>query len=358
MSSCARAPSRRLGLAALILGPARRIAGAGGRARPPGGRLLLPRRPAGDRRPRDRRRHRLGEVRGVPRPRDSGFRIPRLRLFGESADGDRTLSTARRERGPRRWPLHARLRSCRAVRAVPRLQQDPAPLRQRRPAALEPHRPRPLEIPDPVQGAHQTALQQQFHDQPGRHQLRVPRTVCCAGYPGRRPSSTSACSATARLARFDLGRLGPLAWNLEYSHENRAGTRPFGAQLRLQQRHRAARADRLRHHRTPSSAGEWNTQRGGLRFGYRYSTFENNVSTLIWDNPFRIDRLRRMPNAYQSPSPVDQRLAPRASPTWRRTTRRASLFVGGPARSAALVSQRQRSLTSPWSRTTRSCPTR
>ena len=35
-------------------------------------------------------------------------------------------------------------------------------------------------------------------------------------------------------------------------------------------------------------AGEWNTDRTGVRFGYRHSTFKNDVSTLYWDNPFRL----------------------------------------------------------------------
>ena len=48
-------------------------------------------------------------------------------------------------------------------------------------------------------------------------------------------------------------------------------------------------------------AGEWNTGRpAASSFGYRYSKFENNISTLIWDNPFRITDATD-PTAYTAP---------------------------------------------------------
>ncbi len=48
-------------------------------------------------------------------------------------------------------------------------------------------------------------------------------------------------------------------------------------------------------------AGEWNSERAGLRFGYRMSTFDNDIDTLFWDNPLRITD-GTDGNAYQSPS--------------------------------------------------------
>ena len=75
---------------------------------------------------------------------------------------------------------------------------------------------------------------------------------------------------------------------------------------------------------TPSSPASGTAERGGLRFGYRYSRFENDVSTLVWDNPFRATDStdpERLPGAELL---LDQRLVAAASPTWRPTTRRTS----------------------------------
>lgn len=101
------------------------------------------------------------------------------------------------------------------------------------------------------------------------------------------------------LVRLDLGRMAKLGWTLEASHENRKGNRPFGASFGF---NNVTELPEPIDYRTDAAelAGEWNTRRSGLRFGYRYSTFKNDVSTLVWDNPFRINPSTDA-NAYQSP---------------------------------------------------------
>lgn len=102
------------------------------------------------------------------------------------------------------------------------------------------------------------------------------------------------------LARVELGKMGRLAWGLEYTHENRNGTRPYGASFGF---NNVTELPEPIDYDTSGAelAGEWNGESGGLRFGYRYSDFTNNVSTLYWDNPFRLIGSTD-PSAYQSPS--------------------------------------------------------
>jgi MtrB/PioB family decaheme-associated outer membrane protein len=88
------------------------------------------------------------------------------------------------------------------------------------------------------------------------------------------------------LARFDLGKMGPWNLGLEYTHESRNGTRPFGSSFGFN--NVTELAEPIDYDTTGAEvSGEWSGKMGGLRVGYRYSKFENNVSTLIWDNPFR-----------------------------------------------------------------------
>jgi MtrB/PioB family decaheme-associated outer membrane protein len=102
------------------------------------------------------------------------------------------------------------------------------------------------------------------------------------------------------LARVDLGQMGRLAWGLEYKHENRNGNRAYGSTFGF---NNVTEVPEPIDYDTDDAelSGEWNGDRGGLRFGYRYSTFRNHVSTLFWDNPFRLTDSNDA-SAYQSPS--------------------------------------------------------
>ena len=102
------------------------------------------------------------------------------------------------------------------------------------------------------------------------------------------------------LVRADLGRMAALNWGLEVFQEKRDGTRPFGATFGF---NNITELPEPIDYTTQDAelSGEWNGERGGLRFGYRTSSFENDVPTVFWDNPFRITSSTD-PNAYQSPS--------------------------------------------------------
>ena len=156
-----------------------------------------------------------------------------------------------------------------------------------------------LEIADPVQAAIEGAVAQQF---------AANRTGVSFNFLDNLLSPYLATASEVdlglirdrALVRLDLGRMARLGWTLEYSHENRKGDRPFGGSFGF---NNVTEIPEPIDYKTDAAelAGEWSTDRAGLRFGYRYSTFKNDVSTLIWDNPFRINSATD-PNAYQSPS--------------------------------------------------------
>lgn len=100
-------------------------------------------------------------------------------------------------------------------------------------------------------------------------------------------------------ATLDLGGLDGLSWKLGLKHENRTGTRAYGASFGFS--NVTELPEPIDYDTTDAELkGEWNTAKGGLQFGYRYSKFENNISTLIWDNPFRFTDSTSA-NAYQAP---------------------------------------------------------
>lgn len=102
------------------------------------------------------------------------------------------------------------------------------------------------------------------------------------------------------LLRADLGRMAALNWGLELFQEKRDGTRPFGGSFGF---NNITELPEPIEYTTQDAelSGEWNTDRGGLRFGYRMSSFENDIPTVFWDNPFRITDATDG-SAYQAPS--------------------------------------------------------
>lgn len=104
--------------------------------------------------------------------------------------------------------------------------------------------------------------------------------------------------------RFDLGKLGRTSWGFEYRNENRRGGRPYSGSFGFF--NVIEIFEPIAYQTTDAEiSGEWNGDSGGLQFGYRNSTFENDVSTLIWDNPwFGADSTDG--RAYLSPSGLSQ----------------------------------------------------
>lgn len=155
-----------------------------------------------------------------------------------------------------------------------------------------------LEIADPVQAGLQNTLVNQF---------AVNRTAInfaflnnlLAPYLATAQEIDLGLQRDRTLARVSLGSMAGFAWGLEYTHENRTGNRAYGGSFGFQNVTEVP--EPIDYDTTGAElAGEWNTRRGGLRLGYRYSEFENNVSTLIWDNPFRVIDSTD-PSAYQAP---------------------------------------------------------
>ncbi|HKV08582.1 MAG TPA: MtrB/PioB family outer membrane beta-barrel protein [Thermoanaerobaculia bacterium] len=102
------------------------------------------------------------------------------------------------------------------------------------------------------------------------------------------------------LARLDLGRTSAWSWGLEYFQEERDGTRQFGGSFGFNNVTELPEPVEYTT-RDAEFAGEWNGKNAGVRFGYRMSTFDNDVDTLYFDNPWRITDSTD-PGAYQAPS--------------------------------------------------------
>lgn len=103
---------------------------------------------------------------------------------------------------------------------------------------------------------------------------------------------------------LDLGKTGRTSWGFEYRNENRRGGRPYSGSFGF---FNVIEIFEPIAYRTTDAevSGEWNGKKGGLQFGYRSSIFENDVSTLIWDNPwFGADSTDG--SAYLSPSGLSQ----------------------------------------------------
>lgn len=102
------------------------------------------------------------------------------------------------------------------------------------------------------------------------------------------------------LARLDLGRTATWSWGVEYFQEERDGTRQFGGTFGFNNVTELPEPVEYTT-RDAELAGEWNGKNAGVRFGYRMSTFDNDVDTIYFDNPWRITDSTD-PGAYQAPS--------------------------------------------------------
>ena len=229
---------------------------------------------------------------------DSGG-IATLGLHGESADGERRLDVTalRAGRDDARYTLTYGLSGRYGIL----LDYDRIPHRFGNDARLLWNQTRPgaYEIADPVQGQLQQAVERQFAVNRNGVNFAFLEGLITPHLATARTVDLG-LQRDRTLARLDLGSLGRLAWGLELFHENRKGNRPYGASFGFN--NVTELPEPIDYDTTNAElAGEWNGPRGGLRFGYRYSLFENQVSTLVWDNPFRLTDATD-PNAYQAPS--------------------------------------------------------
>ena len=154
------------------------------------------------------------------------------------------------------------------------------------------------QIADPLQGALQGAIANQFNV--NRNGITFDfLNGLVRPYLATAQAVDIGLERDRTLARLDLGRMGRLAWGLEYTHENRNGTRPYGASFGF---NNVTELPEPIDYDTSGAeiAGEWNGTAGGLRFGYGYSDFTNHNSTLYWDNPFHLTSSTDA-SAYSSP---------------------------------------------------------
>jgi MtrB/PioB family decaheme-associated outer membrane protein len=91
----------------------------------------------------------------------------------------------------------------------------------------------------------------------------------------------------AATADFTYTPSVSFSFNAAASHETRTGTRPFGAPLGFSN---AIELPEPIHHETTNldTSLEYHRKQVTLRAGVAASFFDNDVQTLIWDNPYRI----------------------------------------------------------------------
>ena len=79
----------------------------------------------------------------------------------------------------------------------------------------------------------------------------------------------------------------PFSFNAAVSHETRTGTRPFGASLGFS--NAIELPEPIRHRTTNLDTSlEYHRRQVTLRAGVAASFFDNDVQTLVWDNPYRV----------------------------------------------------------------------
>lgn len=214
---------------------------------------------------------------------DSGFRIALLRLMGESDDGERVIDfrAVNAPRDDARYTLSYGRPGSYGItldyNRIPHNFGNNGRLLWTRTAAGR------YEIPDDIQRRIQTEVG--FNRQnlffPFLNQLLVP-------YIANADEIDLGIQRNRATAAIDFGGLRSLSWGLQYTHENRTGTRPFGGSFGL---FNATEIPEPIDHDTDQAelSGEWKGAAGGVRFGYRHSRFQNNIDTVRWDNPFRVN---------------------------------------------------------------------
>jgi len=96
-------------------------------------------------------------------------------------------------------------------------------------------------------------------------------------------------------ADFDLGKMGKMAWSFEYTQENRNGDRPLAVAFGFGNVQEIP--EPIAYTTTGAQiSGEFNGEKGGVRFGYRHSKFENENDYVVWDNIFNAVDADRNPS--------------------------------------------------------------
>lgn len=137
------------------------------------------------------------------------------------------------------------------------------------------------EIQDPVQGALQGAIEEQFAvNSRGINFDFLDGLI--QPYLAVAAETDIGLQRRRTRAALEIGR-----WNLEYRHESRTGLRAYGTSFgfnNVTELPEPIDYDT----RDATLSGTWRWDGGLLTAGYRYSTFENAISTLTFDNPWRL----------------------------------------------------------------------
>ncbi len=228
----------------------------------------------------------------------SGFRLEKLHIFGEGDKGNRELDVRLQNVGRRdarydlRYGVSGKYRLTIDYNKIPHnFGNDGHTLYSRT-------GPGTYEIADPTQLALQNAITTQFGISPAGINYTFLNNLLTPYLAAARAVSIG-LERDRMSARFDLGQMGRLAWGLQYDHENREGTRQYGGSFGFGNATELLEPIDYRTN-TATLGGEWKGQSGGMSFGYSYSKFENKISTMYWDNPFRAVSSTD-PSAYTAP---------------------------------------------------------
>ncbi len=87
--------------------------------------------------------------------------------------------------------------------------------------------------------------------------------------------------------QVDIGGLGDVRWALDVKNEKRSGNRAYGASFGFG--NVTEMPEPVEYNTTDLElSADWSGQNYGMVTGIRHSVFKNDVSTMYWDNPFRI----------------------------------------------------------------------
>lgn len=259
----------------------------------------------------------------------SGLTIPTLHLTGQDPEGDRVFSflahnVRRRDaRYSMDYEVAGRYSVSVDYNRIPHLFQNNATFLWTETS------PGVYEIADPVQEALQDTLEDQFANDPSAINYTFLKGLLDP-YLEAAGKVDVGLQRDRTRARIDLGKLETFSWSLEVTRENRNGTRPYGASLGFSNINELP--EPIDYDTSGAElAGEWNGRKAGLRFGLRYSEFDNELESVIWDNPWRSTDSTD-DSAYTSPGSGSVNGSSRGRAALAPDNRAATLFTTGSAR--------------------------
>lgn len=227
-----------------------------------------------------------------------GFKIPKVVISGSDPEGNRELGIWLKDVGQRdaRYTLDYDVSGSYSFyldyNKIPHNYQNDAISLWTRDGDL-------FEIAAPIRAGLQAALEARYAASPASVNFGFLNGLI-SPYLDAAPRIDVGLQRDRTHARFEVGKSSNLGWGFEYKHENRTGSRPLGLAFGF---NNVTELPEPIDYDTDDATldGEWRMENGALRFGYRYSRFENNIDTIYWDNPWRATNSTNS-GAYQAPS--------------------------------------------------------